>query len=119
MVPIGNPIAVPRNHGFHERAQNSLVIHLPPSGTTSTGPCRSRDATYSASPTAKNPTATTTTSMPSASTDMPMVSRGWPLSVSVPISPANRPRASEASPRLIDEPSSAATVTNATTISAK
>ena len=52
-------MAVPRSHGFHERRQSSRVIQLRPrTGMICIWPCRSRDATYSASPTANTPTAT-------------------------------------------------------------
>ena len=34
-APSGNPIAVPRSHGFHDRAQSSPLIHTEPrSGMT-------------------------------------------------------------------------------------
>ena len=76
-------------------------------------------ATHSASPTAKIPTATTTTSMPSASSGSPKVSRCWPVVASIPTSPIVRPSAREANPRTRDAPSTAVTATNASTMIAK
>jgi hypothetical protein len=76
-------------------------------------------ATHSASPTAKMPTATSTTSTPSASSGNPNVSRCWPVVESMPISPIIRPIASEAKPRIRDAPSTAVTAMNARTMIAK
>jgi len=68
MQPKGNPIAVPRSHAPHERFQSAAVIHTAPF-TLSTVSCTrcSLDAAQSVSPTAKRPTATVTTSIPSIS----------------------------------------------------
>ena len=112
---MGKPMAVPRSHGFHERFQSSRVIHFPEMGTRGMGPRRSREATCSASPTAKKPTATMTTSMPSASVGRPRVKRCWPVRLSVPMTAMNSPRASEAMPRAGEAPSIAATVKKAST----
>ena len=39
IAPIGKPSAVPRSHGFHERAQSSRVIQIEPcSGMISSSP---------------------------------------------------------------------------------
>ena len=73
-APNGKPSAVPRSHGCQDRFQSARVMsRRPVTGSTSTGPCRSREATYSTSPSANRPTATTTTSMPSSSCGMPRV----------------------------------------------
>ena len=49
MVPIGNPIAVPRSHGLHERRPvlaGVIQLRQPRvTGMTCTGPCRRREAT--------------------------------------------------------------------------
>ena len=73
IAPIGKPSAVPRSHGRHDLRKSWRVIQRPPTGVIASGPCRSRDATHSASPTAKTPTANVTTSMPSPSTGAPNV----------------------------------------------
>ena len=78
MVPMGKPMKVPRSHGFHERRQSSRVIQLRQprvTGMTGMGPCRRRAATYSVSPTANRPTATSTTLTPSDSARIPIVYR--------------------------------------------
>jgi hypothetical protein len=75
-APNGNPKAVPRSHGFHERRQSSRPIHGLPTGMTSAGRRRRCAATQSASPTAKIATAMTTMSMPSDSCGRPNVARG-------------------------------------------
>src|SRR3954447_18016433 len=36
-APNGNPMAVPRSHGFHDLAQSSRPIQGRPTGTTSAG----------------------------------------------------------------------------------
>src|SRR3954451_5578675 len=36
-APNGNPYAVPRSHGFHDRRQSSRPIHGLPTGITSAG----------------------------------------------------------------------------------
>lgn len=64
------------------------------------------------------PTATTTTSMPSASCGIPKVSRCWPV-WSIPITPMAKPISSEAKPRTREAPSTAVTATNESSISAK
>ncbi len=66
-APKGNPKAVPRSHGFHERAQSLRAIQGRPTGMISAGARRRLAATQSISPTAKIATATTTMSMPSLS----------------------------------------------------
>ena len=48
-----------------------------------------------------------TTSMPSASCGMPIVSRCWPVTLSIPTRPITRPSSSEAKPRTREEPSTA------------
>ena len=57
----GKPSAVPRSQGFHERDQSSLASSTASLWTGSIVTLRSegREATYSASPTANRPTATT------------------------------------------------------------
>ncbi|HUG85716.1 MAG TPA: hypothetical protein VMM13_14215 [Euzebya sp.] len=118
--PIGKPIAVPRNHGFHERCHSSRVIHtLPRAGTISSSSWRRRAPTYSASPTANSLTATTTMSRPSNSSAIPKVRRLDPLITSMPISPTPRPRNRLSMPRISDRPSSAATLVKASTMRAK
>ena len=118
-APNGNPYAVPRSHGFQDRFQSCRPIQGRPTGITSAARRRRCAAIQSASPTAKMPTATTTTSMPSASCGMPRVSRCWPLTASIPIVPMTRPISSEAKPRTRDAPSTAVTATNDSSISAK
>ena len=60
------PNAVPRSHAGHERFQSETVIQtLPLIFSTVSTTCCWWLATYSVSPTANRPTATTTTSMPS------------------------------------------------------
>ena len=49
-MPNGNPSAVPRNHGRHERRQSVRVIPLSVTATISADVCRSREATHNASP---------------------------------------------------------------------
>ena len=110
---------MPRSHGFHDRLQSSLPIHARPTGMISAGVRRRCAATHNASPTAKIPTATTTTSMPSASSGSPKVSRCCPVVESIPTSPIVSPIASEANPRTRDAPSTAVTATNASTMIAK
>ena len=60
-----------------------------------------------------------TTSMPSSSWGTPKAKRAWPVWLSMPTSPMPRPRNRLASPRSVDSPSTAETVVNASTISAK
>ena len=67
IAPNGNPIAVPRSHGFQERPQSSRPMNGRPTGMISSGLRRRCAATQSASPRAKMPTATTTMSRRSAS----------------------------------------------------
>ena len=87
-VPNGKPSAVPRSHGFHERAQSRALIITDPENFSSRSATRFKYvATYSVSPTANSPTATTTTSMPSSSSGMPSVKRAWPVCVSMPMRP--------------------------------
>ncbi len=120
-VPIGKPMKVPRSHGFQDRFQSSLdsQAFLPLlTGMTSTGPCRSFEATYRASPRAKRPTATRTMSMPSTRVGLSKVKRCCAVLSSMPIIPMNSPRASDARPRSTEAPSRAPTVRNATTMSA-
>ena len=74
-APNGKPYAVPRSHGFQDRFQSCFPIQGRPTGITSAARRRRCAAIQSASPTAKMPTATTTTSMPSASCGIPRVSR--------------------------------------------
>ena len=76
-------------------------------------------ATHSASPTANSPTATITTSIPSASCGMPKVSRACPVSGSSPTSPMVSPMASAANPRTRELPSTEVTAMKASTITAK
>ena len=77
-------------------------------------------ATQSASPTAKMPTATTTTSMPSASCGMPKVSRCWPVTESMPTRPMASPMTSEAKPAdAWTMPSTAVTAMKASSMIAK
>src|SRR4029079_17199133 len=64
-TPPGNPSAVPRSQGRHERDQSSRVIQIDPrSGITDSGSMPVLEAANSDSPTANRPTATITTSMP-------------------------------------------------------
>src|SRR5881628_27015 len=74
---------------------------------------------YKVSPTANNPTATTTTSMPSSNSGMPKVNRACPVWLSIPIKPTNKPKNKLARPRKGDAPSTADTVVKANTITAK
>jgi hypothetical protein len=112
-------MAVPRSHGFQDRRQSSRLIRALPTGMTSIGRRRRWAAVHSASPTAKRPTATTTTSMPSASSGMPKVSRCWPDVASIPMRPIVRPRPSEASPRTRELPSTAVMAMKASRMIAK
>ena len=50
---------------------------------------------------------------------MPSVKRAWPVCESMPIKPRKRPKKSAAIPRSGDAPSTADTVVNASTITAK
>jgi len=118
-APNGNPSAVPRSQGFQERRQSSRFMNARPVGMMSAGRRLRWAATHRASPMAKIPTATTTTSMPSASCGMPKVSRCWPVWRSIPIRPMVRPMASEAKPRMRDAPSTAVTAMKASIMMAK
>jgi hypothetical protein len=72
--PSGKPIAVPRSHGFHDRAirrASSTAIREPAAARR----WRPRLATHSVSPIAKSPMATMTGSMPSSRYGMPNVNR--------------------------------------------
>ncbi len=60
-APNGKPIAVPRSHGFHDRFQSSGPIHVRPTRIGVPGLRHMCAPTQSASPTAKTPTAMTTT----------------------------------------------------------
>ena len=77
---MGNPIAVPRNHAFHDRAQSCAVIRtLPLMASTPvpvSGPCA---ATNNASPSANIATASVVTSIPSSNCGTPKESRVWPV----------------------------------------
>src|SRR5688572_17500368 len=119
IAPNGTPNAVPRSHGITERLSSATVITSEPL-IRSTVPTIEWWwlATYSVSPTANRPTATTTTSTPSNSSWMPMAKRICPDSASVPIMPMNNPTNSAAKPRSADEPSSAEIVVNASSINA-
>ena len=86
IAPNGKPSAVPRSQGFHDRPQSALDSHGRPTGMTVAALRRRCAATHSASPTAKMPTAMTTTSMLSARNGLPKVSRCWPVTKSVPTS---------------------------------
>ena len=110
---------MPRSQGFHEREKSSRLMNARPVGMMSGGRWRRWAATHRASPMAKIPTATTTTSMPSASCGMPKVSRCWPVARSIPIRPRVRPMASEAKPRIRDDPSTAVTAMKASIMMAK
>lgn len=119
MAPKGKPKAVPRSHGFQDRFQSSRPIHGTPTGTTPADWRRRCAATQRASPTAKMPTATTTTSMPSASWGTPKVSRCCPETESIPTMPITSPTTSEANPRTRDEPSTAVTAMKESSMIAK
>ena len=110
---------MPRSQGFQDRFQSCLSIHGRPTGITSAGRRRRCAATHSASPTAKIATAITTMSMPSASSGMPKVARGCPVSESMPTIPIASPNSSEISPRIFDEPSTAVTATKANNMIAR
>ena len=84
---------------------------------TSSGRRRRCAATHRASPTAKIATATTTMSMPSASSGLSKVRRAWP--VVVPTSPIASPSPSEMNPRSLESPSTEVTATSASSMSAK
>ena len=62
-APNGNPSAVPRSQGSHERRQSSRPMNGRPAGITSIGLRRRWAAIHSDSPMAKTPTATTTMSI--------------------------------------------------------
>jgi hypothetical protein len=119
MAPKGKPRAVPRSHGFQEREKSSRLIQARPVGMMSAGRRRRWAATHSVSPMANSPTATTTTSIPSASWGMPKVSRCWPDWRSMPTSPIISPMAREANPLMREEPSTEVTATKASTMMAK
>ncbi|CAM5373850.1 hypothetical protein SHIRM173S_11144 [Streptomyces hirsutus] len=97
----------PRAQDFHVRR---TIVRRPshgrPTGNRRLGGLRRRcAATHSASPMANRPTATITTSMPSASLPRePKVSRCWPVIWSRPTRPMVRPISSEASPRILRNP---------------
>jgi hypothetical protein len=59
------------------------------------------------------------TLMPSSSSGRPKVKRAWPVCRSTPINPSQMPKNSAANPLTADEPSTADTVTNASTIREK
>ena len=90
-----------------------------PTGITSTGLRRRWAAVHIASPIAKTPTATTTMSMPSASSSMPPVSRAWPVERSMPTSPIVRPMKSPMKPRIFEVPSTLVTSTSESSMIAK
>ncbi|MNN73447.1 hypothetical protein D3C81_1895650 [compost metagenome] len=71
------------------------------------------------SPIANRPTASVVTWMPSSISGTPKVSRACPVSLSMPISPRPMPSARLVSPRSVESPKVADTVTKASTISAK
>jgi len=122
IAPNGKPNAVPRSHGFHERPRSSRPSHCEPvtsACSSSRPPRRTRDAMCRASPIANSPTATITMSTPANSWSTPKVSRAWPVSWSIPISPIASPSPSESRPRITERPISAVTATNASTTSAK
>ena len=80
-TPSGNPIAVPRSHGFHDRLQSSRLMPVKSCRVmmcSSSRPCR--HAWYSVSPTAKRPMTRIITSMPSSSCGMPNEKRASPVS---------------------------------------
>jgi hypothetical protein len=58
-------------------------------------------------------------STPLLSCSTPNEKRDWPVNWSIPISPMKSPRNSDRKPRTSERPSSAATDTNASTVSAK
>jgi hypothetical protein len=61
-------MAAPRSHGFHDLAQSALDIQIESLISSTPSSCTFEDfwkARYSVSPTAKRPTATTMTLMPS------------------------------------------------------
>ncbi len=119
-MPNGKPTAVARSHAGHERRQSSFDIISEPDRRSISSRCRLLyAATYSASPTANRPTASTTTSMPSSSSGTPNAKRCCPVCSSMPTRPNSRPRNSIVRPRVVDCPRTAATVTKANTISAK
>ena len=118
-APNGNPNTVPRSHGFQDRWKSFFPIQARPTGMISAGLRRMCAATHSASPTAKMPTATSTTSIPSASSGSPKVSRCCPVVESMPTRPIIRPMASEANPRIRDAPSTAVTAMKARIMMAK
>ena len=112
-------MAVPRSHGFHDRLQSARLIRGLPTGVMSRGRRRRWAAVQSASPTANSPTATTMTSMPSASSGTPKVSRCCPEVKSIPISPMVRPMPSAARPRTRELPSTDVTAMKASSMIAK
>lgn len=118
-APNGKPSAVPRSQGFHDRLKSCFPIHGVPTGMTSAGLRRRCAATHIASPTAKIPTATTTTSMPSASCGMPRVSRCCPETASMPTRPIVSPSSSEIRPRIREAPNTEVTAMNDSSIRAK
>lgn len=119
MAPKGKPISVPRSQGFQERFQSSRFMRAPSTWMISAGWRRRWAATQSASPTANRPTATTTTSMPSASSGIPSVSRCCPEVGSMPTVPMSRPMPSAARPRILEEPRTVVTAMNASIMMAK
>jgi hypothetical protein len=119
-LPMGKPIAVPRSHGFQERAHSCPVIQtLPLTGMIWSVSWRMREATQKVSPTAKSPTATVTTSIPSSNCGIPKVNRLCPERVSIPTNPSARPMNRLRNPRATKSPSSAVMVVKASTTSAK
>ncbi len=119
IAPNGKPMNGPRSHDFQVRFTSPRPSHGRPTGIGSGGLRRRCAATHRASPIAKRPTATITTSMPSASWSEPKVRRCWPVIWSRPTRPRVRPMSREARPRMREEPSTDVTAMNASTMMAK
>jgi hypothetical protein len=117
-LPIGKPSAVPRSQAGQDRRRSSRVITARPRiGSTVALPVPA-SRWPNVSPSANNATTRITTSMPSSMAGTPNDSRGWPVCASMPTRPTVSPMARAAKPLTRFGPSSAATVTNATAISA-
>ena len=111
---------MPRSHGTHDRFQSSRLIQTDPlTGSTFSSAIWRAETTASVSPMAKSATASVVTEIPSKRLGVPMVSRAWPVSWSMPIRPSARPIASAVRPRSVESPKAAETVMKASSMSAK
>lgn len=119
IAPKGKPMKGPRSQDFQVRRTSALPSQGRPTGIGFPVERRRCAATQRASPMAKSPTATITTSIPSASWSEPKVSRCWPVIWSRPTSPMVRPMRSEARPRIREEPRTEVTAMKASTMMAK